>query len=165
MRTEAWIDQDQAWLADTVRTCGWAIRYIGGGLCDCPGCGGEEDEQPPFAYTVGLHGLDHPELLILGVDPGTAGRVLNEIGDRVRAGTPLLVGRRVTLADWPHRIIPEVVPNPEEILLDANRYYRRPADASVPALQLTYDDSEGRFPWDEGYDSPELQPRPGTFTA
>ncbi|MET0832117.1 MAG: hypothetical protein ABWY62_07015 [Acidimicrobiia bacterium] len=60
MQTRAWIDQDQAWLADTVRSHGWAIRYIGGDVCACPGCACETDEQPPFAYTVGLHGLDHP---------------------------------------------------------------------------------------------------------
>jgi hypothetical protein len=164
MQTRAWIDQDQAWLADTVRTHGWAIRYIGG-VCACPGCGGEPGDQPPFAYTVGLHGLDHPELLILGVDPGTAGRVLNELGERVRSGTALLPGQMVTFEDWPRRIIPEVVPNPEEILFDANGYYRRPADAPVAAFQLSYDDEEGRFPWDDGYATPELQPRPGTFTA
>jgi hypothetical protein len=35
----------------------------------------------------------------------------------------------------------------------------------VAAFQLSYDDEEGRFPWDDGYATPELQPRPGTFTA
>jgi len=39
------------------------------------------------------------------------------------------------------------------------------ADASVPVLQLSYDDTAGRFPWEEGYATPEMQPRPGTFRA
>jgi hypothetical protein len=31
------------------------------------------DERPPtFAYTVGLFGLGHPELVALGTDQGTA---------------------------------------------------------------------------------------------
>jgi hypothetical protein len=32
-------------------------------------------------------------------------------------------------------------------------------------LQLTYDDLQGRFPWEPGYAAPYLQPRPGTFGA
>jgi hypothetical protein len=57
------------------------------------------------------------------------------------------------------------VPNPGEILLGANGYYQRPPEYSVPALQLSYDDKEGRFPWEPGYASPAMQPRPGTFAA
>jgi len=32
-------------------------------------------------------------------------------------------------------------------------------------LQLSYDDTNGKFPWDEGHEAPDLQPRPGTFQA
>ena len=63
------------------------------------------------------------------------------------------------------RIVPEEVPNPGDIVLWANDFYQRPAGHSVPVLQLTYDDSQGLFPWDEGYATPELQPRPGSFAA
>jgi hypothetical protein len=42
--------------------------------------------------------------------------------------------------------------------------YQRPDEASVPVLQLTYDEA-GRFPWDEDLAHPESQPRPGTFQA
>ncbi|WP_457098433.1 DUF4262 domain-containing protein [Microbacterium sp. P5_E9] len=48
----------------------------------------------------------------------------------------------------------------------ANRFYQRPDEASVPALQLTYPDKEGRFPWDAGCSLPAWrQPRPGEFRA
>jgi hypothetical protein len=69
------------------------------------------------------------------------------------------------LDEWPHQISPEPVPNPGEIVFEANRYYQRPADVSVSVLQLSYDDTEGRFPWEKGYAAPEMQPRPGTFKA
>ena len=62
-------------------------------------------------------------------------------------------------------MVPEVLPNPGEILFTANRFYQRPEEASVPALQLSYDDKAGRFPWEEGYAAPEMQPRPGTWSA
>lgn len=62
-------------------------------------------------------------------------------------------------------MIAEEVPNPGEIVFSANRFYERPAGYSVPALQVGYDDDNGRFPWDPGFSHPELQPRPGTFRA
>jgi hypothetical protein len=114
---------------------------------------------------VGLFGLAHPELLIFGVPPETAVGVLNTLGQRIRDGEALLPGRLITFEEWPHRIIPESVPNPGEIVLQSNRFYLRPDEYSVPVLQLSYDDSEGRFPWDEGYGAPEMQPRPGSFQA
>jgi hypothetical protein len=48
---------------------------------------------------------------------------------------------------------------------EASRFYQPPPEASVPVLQLTYDDDVGRFPWDEGFTDSESQPRPGAFSA
>jgi hypothetical protein len=163
--TQAWIDQEDAHVAATVRRHGWLIRYVGGDTCSRPGCDCPPSDGPPFAYTVGLFGLAHAELLIFGVPPETASAVLNDLGERVRSGEALMPGDLITFDEWPHRIIPEPVPNPGEIVFDANRYYQRPDEFSVQVLQLTYDDTEGRFPWEEGYAAPEMQPRPGTFAA
>lgn len=164
-RIQAWSDQHDAAVAAAVRQHGWSIQYIGGGSCSAPGCDCPDSEGPSFAYTVGLFGLAHPELLIFGVPPETAVGVLNTLGQRIRDGEALLPGRLITFEEWPHRIIPESVPNPGEIVLQSNRFYLRPDEYSVPVLQLSYDDSEGRFPWDEGYAAPEMQPRPGSFRA
>ncbi len=63
-------------------------------------------------------------------------------------------------------MVVEQVPNPGDIVYGANRHYRRPDEASVPVLQLTWDDGAGRFPWDDGYSVPaSVQPRPGSFRA
>lgn len=164
-RTLAFYDQHDAWLRTTVRRQGWAIQYVAGESCDTPACGCPPADGPSFAYTVGLFGLDHPELLILGIDPPTAAAVLNELGGAVRAGSDLLPGQLVTLSSWARRVVPEVVPNPHEIVFQANDFYRLPEPQSVPVLQLTYDDEAGRFPWDDGFADPRGQPRPGTFTA
>lgn len=164
-KTRAWIDQDNAWLADLVRRHRWAIRYIGGESCSVVGCDCPPSEGPPFAYTIGPYGLSHPELLIFGVDTVTAAGVINDLGRRVVEGETILPGQLYTFAEWPHRVVPEAVPNPGEILFDANGYYRRPPGRSVHALQLSYDDHDGRFPWEEAHAAPEMQPRPGTFRA
>lgn len=164
--TQAWLDQEDAHVAETIRRYGWFIQYVGGGSWSMPGCDcGDTDEGPPFAYTVGLFGLGHPELLILGVAAGTAAGVLNTLGERIRAGANLFPGELITFDEWPHRIVAEHVPNPGEIVFSANRHYQRPAEASVPVLQLSYDDAKGRFPWEAGCAAPAMQPRPGNFWA
>lgn len=162
---QAWWDQEDERIKTVIRRHGWAIEYIGGGGCAVPGCDGGDDEGPPFAHTIGLFGLGHPELLVFDLDPVTSARLLNTLGDRIRADHALIPGQLVTFDDWDRQVIPEEVPNPGEIVFSANRFYQRPPEYSVPVLQLTYDDGEGRFPWDPGSVDGHLQPRPGTFRA
>jgi hypothetical protein len=163
----AWIDQSDAEVSANIRKFGTHIVYVSwDGGCSAPGCsGGDPSDGPPFGYTVGLFGLGHPELLIFGANAETTAGVLNELTERIRAGADLVPGELVTFAGWPHRIVVESVPNPGQIVFEANRFYLRPDEASVPVLQLTYVDREGRFPWEAGYAAPARQPRPGTFRA
>lgn len=163
---EAWLDQEDAHIGAIIRRYGWFIQYVNGDAgCTAPGCDGRGQDSFPFAYTVGLFGMNHPELLILGVPQQTAGGVLNDLGAQIRSGRNLLPGELTTFKNWPHRIIPEEVPHPGLIVFSANRFYQRPPEHSVPVLQLSYDDKSGRFPWEPDYAAPEMQPRPGTFTA
>jgi uncharacterized protein DUF4262 len=150
-RTLAWLDQEHAHTAAVIRKFGWFIAYV----WDCQGV------DPPFAYTTGLFGLAHPELLIFGVPSRLAALTINQLGERIRCGEELMPGQPVRVDGWSACIVPEVVPNPAQILLIADRYYGR----SVPALQLSYDDRQGTFPWQDGYVAPPMQPRPGTFSA
>ena len=160
----AWRDQADARVTECVRTYGVYIQYVGPGGCAAPGCACG-DRQPPFAYTVGLFGLHHPELVTIGLSMETSAGVLNNLARRVMAGQNLIPGTMLGFEEWPHSMVPEVLPNPGEVLYTANRYYQRPDHASVPALQLSYDDMAGRFPWEDGYAAPDRQPRPGTWSA
>ena len=162
---QAWWDQEDARIKTVIRRHGWAIEYIGGGCCSVPGCDGGDDDGPPFAYTVGMFGLGHPELLVFGLEPGATARLLNSLGDRIRADDSLIPGQMVSVEGWSHRVVPEEVPNPGEIVFTANRFYERPSEFSVPVFQLSYDDDAGRFPWEPGFADPDSQPRPGSFRA
>lgn len=166
-RTQAWIDQDHANTVAIIRRHGWMIQYVGGGICEVPGCDAHDDPAlPPFGYTVGMFGLGHAEFLVFDLSPGDASAVLNDLGERVRSGENLIPGQLITGEGWSHKVFLEEVPNPGEIVFSANRFYERPAEFSVPVLQVTYDDDHGRFPWDEEYDTTSgLQPRPGEFRA
>lgn len=59
----AWRDQHQAWQRDTIRRHGWAVTAVLG-----------DDHEPPFAYTVGLSGFGHPELVVFGLLQAVSGR-------------------------------------------------------------------------------------------
>jgi hypothetical protein len=152
------LDQSDAWTQDMIDRFGWALQYV---------FDGEGDHVPPFCYTIGLHELDHPELLIFGLDQGTSAQILNTAGARIRTGERLHDGDVLTLDGDPQlRVTALTVPNPGEILYSTNRHYHRPDDDSVPALQLVWPDDVGRFPWDAGYELPAWwQPLPGTFRA
>lgn len=157
LEIQAWLDQEDEHTAQVIRAHGVYLQYVGGD---------HAQREASFAYTVGLFGLGHPELLIVGVGPSTASGVLNEVAAMVRDGRNIVAGEMLSFANWGHRVVAEVVPNPGEIAFAANRFYQRPPQASVPLLQLTYDDKAGRFPWDDGYsNAPWMQPRPGGLRA
>lgn len=154
---QAWLDQEDRHTAETIRRYGTYIQYVGGD---------SRARETTFAYTVGLFGLGHPELLIFGLCPHDTAMVLNDVSERIRAGDDLTPGDLLSFDHWSRRVLVETVPNPGSIVFAANRFYQRPDEASVPVLQLSHDDSGGRFPHEPGYtDEPWVQPRPGEFTA
>jgi hypothetical protein len=154
---QAWLDQEDEHVAQTIRKHGLFIQFVSGDI---------DPPLPSFAYTVGLFGLGHPELVVLSTSMRRAGWLLNHLARRIRAGENLMPGSLLSFPDWPRRVTVEQLPNPGEIVVAANRHYQRPAEASAPAYQLTYDDSRGRFPWDAGYDdASHPQPRPGSWQS
>ena len=153
----AWLDQEDAHLAQVIRAHRWAVQYVGGG---------EAPDEPAFGYTIGLFGLGHPELVVVGLGMDDAHDVLNRVAGLVADGRDLVAGELLTFSEWAGRLVVEEVPNPGEVLLGANRFYERPPEFSVLGFQLTWDHRDGLFPWDEGYScGSECQPRPGTWRA
>jgi len=58
------------------------------------------DAEVPWTYTVGLRWeLDHPELVVVGVDPVEAHHLLRDLVDRIEAGEILHEGALVVLPD------------------------------------------------------------------
>lgn len=161
----AFFDQEDARVSDQIRRYGVSIQLIGGGECAVPGCCTPADERP-FAYTVGLFGIGHPELTVVGLDNASAGRALNAAARIVLAGGRIMPGVEVEIPGWAPRILPATIPNPGAIAYNANGHYHRPAEHSVPLLQLMYPDRRGRYPTDPSYaGSRRRQPLPGEWDA
>lgn len=112
----------------------WAIQFV-------------EDEQRPFAYTVGLHGMGHPELLITGLPPQTSARLLNSIAHQMVDGDMWL--RPAVHIDYQNEFLLEVVEveHPDVHLKCAVGLF----GARIRAFQLVWADDRRRWPWDRGW--------------
>ena len=161
-QTTAWLDQEDAHLAQLIRAHRWVVQYVFPWDDDGEG----EGSGPPFGYTVGLFGLGHPELVVVGLGHDNTHAILQRVAALVAGGRDLVPGELLTFPDRPDGLVVEVLPNAGEVLFVANRHYRRPDEHSVPAFQLAWQHRDGTFPWDAAYPcGPGCQPRPGTWRA
>ena len=102
--------------------------------------------RPPYSYTVGLTGLDRPELVITGLSKERAANVLMAVAEQVLdAGAPP-AGARVRLpGNRPGEIVRIAEPS-VHLGIAADLFGER-----VTALQLVYADVRSRWPWDKNF--------------
>lgn len=138
---------------EIIDRCGMMVQWVGAGA-----------DTPAFAYTVGLAKLDHPELIIFGLNPQTAQGVLNSMGLPVVAKTRRWESGpsdEVFAGAMPAILVE--VRDSADYLLAANSMYAIPGQGPLPALQVLYPDAGGLWPWQEGStvaDEPVLGPVP-----
>ncbi|WP_344427839.1 DUF4262 domain-containing protein [Pseudonocardia ailaonensis] len=130
------IEQYETWQRETIRRFGWALQAVEG-----------DAEGPPFVYTVGLSGFEHPELIVFAVSQTAAGRLLNRLGEYVRSGGRLGPGDTVGLPEG--RVSLLSFPDAAGWLLGAQRLYR--VDGGPPVAALLVVPDEGYLP-EEGED-------------
>lgn len=118
---------------------GWLVQGVGG-----------DGDDPPFAYTVGLTVRDVPEFIVCGLAMPTAHTILNDLGERVRAGQRFTDGDVLSdvLRDYDVRLV--AVSDTRERLRVANTLFGGADGTAVRALQVVYPDVEGRWPWEAG---------------
>jgi len=98
-QTTAWLDQEDARLAQVIRAHRWAVQYVGEG---------DEPGEPAFGYTIGLFGLGHPELVVVGLGHQKCHGVLDRVaraGDA--AGEGLDAGTVGVLRDLMRSVVTE----------------------------------------------------------
>jgi len=113
---------------------GWTVQFV-------------ESARQPFAYTIGLHELGLPELLITGLGPEQSTRLLNSIGHQiVEDGDVLQPAMHI---DFQGEYLLEVVEvdHPQIHL----KFAARLMGPHFRALQLVWTDDFEVFPWDRGW--------------
>ena len=118
-------------------------------------------EGPPFAYTVGLFAVDHPEFIMFGIPLRLAGELLNDLAFSVlRAGMRYSDGDRVQRLTAKGFAWLLTVDDSTEHLLAAHslRDRRSPAaqHSALPALQVVLSDRNGVWPWEPASEEADL---------
>jgi hypothetical protein len=134
-------DRDRKVLADIAKL-GWTVIGVEA-----------DDEGPAFAFSVGLfHTLAHPEVLIMGLRPQIAHRLINDIGAAIRNGERFVAGQQYggIAAGFPLAFVEVDRRYYREYLGYAGWFYGGP---DFPVLQCVWPDKQGVFPWQPGYDS------------
>jgi hypothetical protein len=116
-------------LQGKIRKTGWTVQYV-------------ESARRPYAYTIGLHGWDVPELLITGVSQHRAHRLLDAVARKLVSGEALTPGQQVSLPGGPLVEIVEV--DHPDAHMDWAVAFGGPG---IEALQLVWADGRGRWPW------------------
>ena len=112
-----------------IRTQGWAVQFV-------------ESDRTPYAYTIGLHDWDVPELLVTGVSPHRAMRLLTSVARDAVRGDKFTPGQQFTIPVGPVIEIVEVA-HPDAHMNFAVAF----GGPEIRALQLVWADGRGRWPW------------------
>lgn len=122
---------------------GRALSLIADGRWAVTGVFGDQ-LSPPIAYTTGLTEFGLPELVITGIEPGLAGKLVNTIGHEMRKNPEIGPGTLIEgLPCEPQSLIAVEVIDAEPLRLTRMLYGER-----FRALQLVWPDSSNLFPWE-----------------
>lgn len=124
------------YLRESIDCHGWAVQAV------------QRDRiHPPWAYTIGLTPAGCPELVVTGLPPARATRLLNAVASHVlHADAAPGPGEQFVLEDGPLIEIVELT-EPAERLVNAVEFY----GPRLRALQLVYADDRDQWPWDAGF--------------
>lgn len=135
--TKYWQD-----ILDLVENHGWAVASVMG-----------SDESPSFSYSVGLCARGLPDLILIGVRPNDAQKMINIAIDKLIAqefsgatGDVLTEVANLPLA--PRCLSNELA---QSIALGSVRYAQETGQ-QFRMIQLVLPDAAGLFPWDSGCD-------------
>jgi hypothetical protein len=135
-------DVGEEFIQRSVRDVGWSVQLIPAG---------EAPNEPAFAYTVGLHkSYGHPELIIFGLDHQVMHEVLNNLGERIKAGKALTARGQVAdvLVGQDVRLREVLTEESFRAYVGYARWFN--GGSTFRLLQVLWPDKDGRFPGDAG---------------
>ncbi|MYW91283.1 DUF4262 domain-containing protein [Amycolatopsis rubida] len=122
---------------DEIRENGWCVQGVLG-----------TGSRPPWAYTAGLTVQGLPELIVTGLLPHRAMRLLNAAAEQSLCTGPPVPGEQWLLPRLPRLEIVQLSAPAAHLDIAVCCY-----GTGIEARQLVYADSAGRFPWSPQYNS------------
>jgi len=129
-----------------VRRHGCAVQYVA------------DSRGPSWAYTVGFEAFDHPEVVVIGIDPASASHLCRALWFVVASGSAPAPGRHAELELGGVRcglveIHADHIGEHSDLILGASRYWShhgRPGGDR--ATQVVWSDPSGHLPWESAFD-------------
>ena len=112
----------------------------------------DETGFPGFAYTVGLTAKGLPELIMTGLHHSQSQPLLRLAAEQQLEEGPFVIGNRYDrLIEGMDCAVTAVSEENQENLLRM-AYAVMPPGKTLRALQVVWPDSQGRFPWEPGFE-------------
>lgn len=131
------LDENERTFVAEIRKHGWFGTHVFA-----------NDEGPRFSYSTGFWvTLNHPEVIVFGLEQSLAHRILWGVFREAQAGRRLPIGTRLddVLATLPVVVLPVSADCYPDYLGWSRWFY---ADDTFPCLHLIWPDRAGLFPWD-----------------
>lgn len=123
-----------------------------------------EDKQEWFSYSTGLYlRFGQPEIILLGLDPDTSTRILNEIGEQMKKGTqfrPEIDYHEIFADGVPCQFRSVHTSRYKEYVGFSTWFYET---AAFPLFQCFWPDRHGTYPWLQGCHQEVAQLQPLLF--
>jgi hypothetical protein len=126
----------------------------------------EDENGPGFCYTVGFYKtFNHPEIVIIGLNPDLAHVLINNIGEDIKNGITYQSGQFYAeiIDNFNCLLLTVNKENYSEYFGYANWYYQ---NNNFPVLQCIYPTVKGIYPWEDEWpiSIQDMQPILGDLT-
>ena|SRR5688572_21937841 len=137
------IDPDEQRILDDIARVGWSLTGVRA-----------DEHGPSFVYSIGMmHTLNHPEIIVFGLDLTLMFNLVNDMGAQIRSGRrfeePVLYDD--VLARFACKVLPVIERHHEEYLGYAMWHRRHVGKiGTLQVVQLIWPDKSGLFPDEPG---------------
>ena len=126
-------------------------------LCNITGVGAGSG-SPSFSYSTGLSRYALPEIIICGLPMEICSTFINQLANEMMNGKELELGKRYD----------EYVANYDAIFIKVSeenidkymKVTKRHIEGEIEAFQMVWPDTDGVFPWEDGFDEKFIKMQP-----
>lgn len=123
----------------------------------------EAEDSPSFAYTIGLHSHGLPEIIIFCLPMQAAHVIINNVARLMIENKKAFSSGSIihSVANLPLAIA-DAQMGKEKFTFQATEFYET---LSYQLQQLVIPDAQGKFSWDDGYDSERMKFQPKLYSV
>lgn len=129
-----------------IRRHGCAVQFVA------------DSQGPSWAYSIGFESLDHPEVVVMGIDAASAAQLIQAFWYVAASGSASETGRHIELELGGVRcailtVHQDHLGEHSDLVLGATRYWQHIGQLGGDrAVQVVWSDPVGHLPWESAFD-------------